>query len=85
MNLKQNHLTKKKLNNIPPLHLDPILINTVGFDFEKEVELNLGDVPLEKEHHAQIYWLIYSNQKVSLHDEDLSYCDWLTQNSDKHW
>ena len=54
------------------------------FDFQQEVEhlpfkLNLGDVPLEKEHQARFINLIYSNQEVfSLHDEDLGYCDRLT-------
>ena len=54
------------------------------FDFKKEVEslpfkLNLGDVPLDKEHQAKFIDLIYSNQEVfSLHDEDLGYCDQLT-------
>ena len=49
------------------------------FDFQQEVQclpfkLNLGDVPLEKEHQASFINLIYSNQEVfSLHDEDLGY------------
>ena len=53
------------------------------FNFEKEVEhlpfkLNLGDIPLDKEHQAKFIDLIYSNQGVfSLHDEDLGYCDQL--------
>ena len=43
------------------------------------IKLNLGDVPLDKEHQATFIDLIYSNQEVfSLHDEDLSYCDQLT-------
>ena len=56
----------------------------MDFDFQEEVEclpfkLNLGDVPLEKEHQARFINLIYSNQEVfSLHDEDLGYCDKLT-------
>ena len=51
------------------------------FDFQKEVEhlpfkLNLGDIPLDKEHQAKLIELIYSNQEVfSLHHEDLGYCD----------
>ena len=54
------------------------------FDFQQEVEhlpfkLNLGDVPLEKEHQARFIDLIYSNQEVfSLYDEALGYCDKLT-------
>ena len=54
------------------------------FDFQKEVEhlpfkLNVGDVHLDKEHLAKFNDLIYSNQEVfSLHDEDLGYCDKLT-------
>ena len=58
--------------------------SVVDFDFQQEVErlpfkLNLGDVPLEKEHQARFINLIYSNQEVfSLHDEDLGYCDKLT-------
>ena len=54
------------------------------FNLKKEVEhlpfkLNLGDIPLEKEHQAKFIALIYSNHEVfSLHDEDLGYCDWLT-------
>ena len=48
-----------------------------NFDFKKEVEclpfkLNLGDIPLEKEHQAKFINLTYSNQEVfSLLDEDL--------------
>ena len=51
------------------------------FDFKKEGEhlpfkLNLGDVPLYWEHQAKFIDLIYSKQEVlSLHDEDLGYCD----------
>ena len=58
--------------------------SVADFDFQQEVEclpfkLNLGDVPLEKEHQARFINLIYSNQEVfSLHDEDLGYCDKLT-------
>ena len=58
--------------------------NASDFDFQKEVEhlpfkLNLGDVPLDKEHQARFINLIYSNQKVfSLHDEDLRYYNKLT-------
>ena len=54
------------------------------FKFKKEVEhlpfmLNLGDVPLEKEHQAKFINLIYSKQEIfSLDDEDLGYWDWLT-------
>ena len=54
------------------------------FDFKKEVDhlpfkLNLGYVPLDKEHQAKFIDLIYSNQEVfSLHDEDLGYCNHLT-------
>ena len=54
------------------------------FSFENEVEhlpcrLNLGDVPLDKEHKVKFIYMIYSNQEVfSLHDEDLGYCDQLT-------
>ena len=50
-------------------------------NLKKEVKglpfkLNLGDVPLEKEHEAKFINLIYSNQEVfSLHNEDLGYCD----------
>ena len=37
------------------------------FDFKKEIEclpfkLNLGDIPLDREHHAKFIDLIYSNQ-----------------------
>ena len=59
-------------------------IDTADFNFQQEVEclpfkLNLGDVPLEKEHQARFINLIYSNQEVfSLHDEDLGYCNRLT-------
>ena len=58
--------------------------STADFDFQQEVEhlsfkLNLGDVPLEKEHQARFIDLTYSNQEVfSLHDEDLGYCNKLT-------
>ena len=58
--------------------------SAADFDFQQEVEclpfkLNLGDVPLEKEHQARFIDLIYSNQEVfSLHDEDLGYCNKLT-------
>ena len=58
--------------------------SVADFNFQQEVEhlpfkLNLGDVPLEKEHQARFINLIYSNQEVfSLHDEDLGYCDRLT-------
>ena len=58
--------------------------NMADFNFQQEVEhlpfkLNLGDVPLEKEHQARFINLIYSNQEVSsLHDEDLGYCNRLT-------
>ena len=58
--------------------------SAADFDFQQEVEhlhfkLNLGDVPLEKEHQARFINFIYSNQEVfSLHDEDLGYCDKLT-------
>ena len=54
----------------------PIAV-AADFNLQKEVEhlpfkLNLGDVPLEKEHQAKFINLIYSNQEVfSLHDEDL--------------
>ena len=42
-------------------------------------KLNLGEVPLQKEHQAIFIDFIYSNQEFfSLHDEDLSHCDWLT-------
>ena len=42
-------------------------------------KINLGDVPLDKEHQARFINLIYSNQEVfSLHDEDLGYYDKLT-------
>ena len=52
--------------------------------FWKEVEclpfkVNLGDVPLDKEHQTKFIELIDSNQEVfSLHDKDLGYCDHLT-------
>ena len=55
--------------------------SAADFDFQQEVEclpfkLNLGDVPLDKEHQARFINLIYSNQEVfSLHDEDLCYCN----------
>ena len=58
--------------------------SVADFEFQQEVEclpfkLNLGDVPLEKEHQARFIDLIYSNQEVlSLHDEDLGYCNKLT-------
>ena len=58
--------------------------DAADFDFQKEVEhlpfkLNLGDVHLDKEHQARFINLIYSNQEVlSLHDEDLGYCNKLT-------
>ena len=58
--------------------------SVADFNFQQEVEhlpfkLNLGDVPLEKEHQARFINLIYSNQEVfSLQDEDLGYCDRLT-------
>ena len=58
--------------------------SVADFNFQKQVDclpfkLNLGDVPLEKEHQARFINLIYSNQEVfSLHDEDLGYCDRLT-------
>ena len=54
------------------------------FNFQKEVEhlpfkLNLGNVPLEKEHQAKFINLIYSNQEVfTLYDDDLGYCNKLT-------
>ena len=54
------------------------------FNFYKEVKhlpfkLNVGDVPLGKEHQAKFIDLICSKQEVfSLHDEDLGYCDQLT-------
>ena len=54
------------------------------FDFRKEIEhllfkLNLGHIPLDKEHQAKFIDLIYSNQEeFSLHDEDLGYSDQLT-------
>ena len=56
----------------------------VDFDFQKKIEhhpfkLNLGDVPLDKQHQTKFIDSIYSNQEVIfLHDEDLGYCDWLT-------
>ena len=58
--------------------------DAADFDFQKEVEclpfkLNLGGIPLEKEHQAKFINLIYSNQEVfSLHDEGLGYCNKLT-------
>ena len=58
--------------------------DVADFNFQKEVEclpfkLNLGDIPLEKEHQAKFISLIYSHQEVfSLHDEDLGYCNKLT-------
>ena len=58
--------------------------DVADFNFQEEVEslpfkLNLGDIPLEKEHQAKFIHLIYSNQEVfSLHDEDLGYCNKLT-------
>ena len=58
--------------------------SAADFNFQQEVErlpfkLNLGDVPLEKEHQAIFINLIYSKQDIfSLHDEDLGYCDRLT-------
>ena len=58
--------------------------SVADFDFQQEIEclpfkLNLGDIPLEKEHQARFINLIYSNQEVfSLHDVDLGYCDKLT-------
>ena len=58
--------------------------SVADFDFQQEVEclpfkLNLGNVPLEKEHQARFINLIYNNQEVfSLHDEDLGYCNKLT-------
>ena len=53
------------------------------FDFQKEAEhlpfkLNLGDIPLDKEHKAKFIDLIYINQEIFLlHDEDLGYCEQL--------
>ena len=53
--------------------------DVADFNFQQEVEclpfkINLGDVPLEKEHQARFINLIYSNQEVfSLHDEDPHY------------
>ena len=42
-------------------------------------KLNLGDVPLDKEHQARFIDLIYNNKEAfSLHDEDLGYCNKLT-------
>ena len=58
--------------------------SAADFDFQQEVEclpfkLNLGNLPLEKEHQERFINLIYSNQQVfSLHDEDLGYCDKLS-------
>ena len=58
--------------------------DAADFNFQQEVEclpfkVNLGDVPLEKEHQARFINFIYSNKEVfSLHDEDLGYCDRLT-------
>ena len=57
--------------------------NTQGIDidFKKEIEhlpfkLNLGDIPLDKEHQTKFINLICSNQEVfSLHNEDLGYCN----------
>ena len=55
-----------------------------NFNFEKEVEhlpfnLNLGDVPLNKDHQAKFTASIYNKQEVlSLHDKDLDYCNHLT-------
>ena len=58
--------------------------NVTDCNVQQEVEhlpfkLNLGNIPLEKEHQARFINLIYSNQEVfSLHDEDLGYCNKLT-------
>ena len=62
MNQAQSH----QLNLTP--HLDPCPnTNATDFDFQQEVEclpfkLNLGDVPLKKEHQARFINLIFSNQ-----------------------
>ena len=57
--------------------------DATDFDFQKveclPFKLNLGDIPLEKEHQAKFINLIYSNQAVfSLRDEDQGYCNKLT-------
>ena len=58
--------------------------DVAGLNFQQEVEhlpfkLNLGDIPLEKEHLARFINVIYSNQEdFSLHDEHLGYCNRLT-------
>ena len=75
----------KEANKEPHCKFGPCPINNMAaFDFQKEVEclpfkLNLGNIHLDKEHQAKFIDLIYSNQEVlSLHDEDLGYCDKLT-------
>ena len=83
MNQIQCH-QKRPIKN-PHLTVGPCPNTKVAdFDFQKEVEhlafkLNLGDIHLDNEHQAKFIDLIYSNQEVfSLHDEDLGYCDQLT-------
>ena len=58
--------------------------SVADFNFQQEVEhlpfkLNLGDIPVEKEHQARFINLIYNKQEdFSLHDEDLGYCNRFT-------
>ena len=56
-----------------------------AYDFTIEIEqlplkFNMGDAPFTKEQQDQLLNLIYNNQQVfSIHDEDLGFCNKLTQ------
>ena len=78
-----NQVQSNQLNLTP--HLDPVPIQVWQILISNRkwnvslLNLNLGDVHLEKEDKARFIDLIYSNQEVfSLHDEDLGYCNKLT-------
>ena len=55
------------------------------YDFKREIKqlpfkFNLGDDPFTKDQQDQLLNIIYDNQQVfSLHDEDLGFCNKLTQ------
>ena len=87
-----DQVPSKEASQEPPPTFGPCPNTKVAdFNFEKEVEhlsfnVNLGDIPLDKEHQAKFIDLIYSNKEVfSLHDEDMGYCNQLTHTiPDKH-
>ena len=73
----------EKMSSYPVFGLCPDN-QSPDFNFQAELKglpspLNIGKALLDKEQQSRFLDIIYDNQEVlSLHDEDLGYCDHIT-------